>query len=366
MSFSAGHIYPWGGCYLADKTRVNLQNFIRNQTKPATTNLGTPANDIRTDDIRTDDIRADDRRANNVPKSDTPKSTHHNNPSKDVALTAPTAQPHNAPSQDTPNATANLGQSPREKTPPTPEKNPVLPQKPAAPAIPPTPQAEPKPDSLTNAKAKQLARWPITPLIKKISKPPKPTAIRPKALPKIKPISKMWRVCSQALPKKTASPAQPFGKRQSRHPKDQWAKAIPLYQQALQLSNTPEIIAQKHLAETVTQHLHHSQSLLADPDSLLERENRQLLSHLKQHSAKTTPHSPRLQENMQKLQLAEQNLEKPVAVTVNSDGKSFVRILGVGNLGEITTKTITLKPGHYRLEAARDGYRNQIYAIKIP
>ena len=69
---------------------------------------------------------------------------------------------------------------------------------------------------------------------------------------------------------------------------------------------------------------------------------------------------------MQKLLLMEQNLEKPVAVTVKSDGKSFIRILGLGNLGEITTKTITLKPGYYRLEATRDGYRNQILRIKIP
>jgi ABC-type phosphate/phosphonate transport system ATPase subunit len=46
-------------------------------------------------------------------------------------------------------------------------------------------------------------------------------------------------------------------------------------------------------------------------------------------------------------------------VQVNSDGKTYIVVLGVGHVGEYKQKVISLKPGKYVLQGKREGYRNK-------
>ncbi|GGW81487.1 tetratricopeptide repeat protein [Alteromonas halophila] len=64
-----------------------------------------------------------------------------------------------------------------------------------------------------------------------------------------------------------------------------------------------------------------------------------------------------------KIDTVEQLIERentPLDVTVTSDGESYLKVLGVGHIGKTTEKVIQLKPGRYKLEASRNGYRTVI------
>lgn len=55
----------------------------------------------------------------------------------------------------------------------------------------------------------------------------------------------------------------------------------------------------------------------------------------------------------------------PVPLTITSDDDTYIKVLGVGMVGEVDEKTISLKPGKYQLEGSRDGYRSVIVDIDI-
>jgi hypothetical protein len=54
-----------------------------------------------------------------------------------------------------------------------------------------------------------------------------------------------------------------------------------------------------------------------------------------------------------------------VAVTVMSDGRTDIRVLGTGVLGKTREKVIELMPGNYRFEGRRKGYQSKIVAFTV-
>lgn len=63
-------------------------------------------------------------------------------------------------------------------------------------------------------------------------------------------------------------------------------------------------------------------------------------------------------------QLIEQE-NQPIEVTVRSDNRTFIKVLGVGVVGEVREKTIQLKPGKYQFEGSREGYRSTIVDVVV-
>ncbi|WP_420934075.1 hypothetical protein ACOJR9_17005 [Alteromonas sp. A081] len=59
------------------------------------------------------------------------------------------------------------------------------------------------------------------------------------------------------------------------------------------------------------------------------------------------------------------DVNTPRAVTITSDDDTYIKVLGVGIVGEVKTKTIQLKPGTYRIEGSREGYRSVIKNIEV-
>ncbi len=72
-----------------------------------------------------------------------------------------------------------------------------------------------------------------------------------------------------------------------------------------------------------------------------------------------------IKEDIQQLERLIEKENTPLEVTVLSDGNSHLKVLGVGHIGQITRKTIQLKPGHYRFEASREGYRTKIIEVDV-
>ena len=63
-------------------------------------------------------------------------------------------------------------------------------------------------------------------------------------------------------------------------------------------------------------------------------------------------------------QLIEQE-NQPIDVTVRSDNRTYIKVLGVGVVGETREKTIELKPGKYQFEGSREGYRSVIVDVIV-
>lgn len=59
-------------------------------------------------------------------------------------------------------------------------------------------------------------------------------------------------------------------------------------------------------------------------------------------------------------------MQQPMAVTVISDKKTYVKVIGLGNVGYVTEKTIRLKPGRYTFEGRRNGYVSKRVKAFIP
>ncbi len=70
----------------------------------------------------------------------------------------------------------------------------------------------------------------------------------------------------------------------------------------------------------------------------------------------------------EKINQVEQLIEKenqPIDVTIRSDNRTYIKVLGVGVVGEVREKTIQLKPGKYQLEGRREGYRSTIVDVVV-
>ncbi|RUO20849.1 hypothetical protein CWE08_07035 [Aliidiomarina iranensis] len=56
---------------------------------------------------------------------------------------------------------------------------------------------------------------------------------------------------------------------------------------------------------------------------------------------------------------------EPVPIILSSDNRTFVRVLGEGNVGIHSEYTFSLKPGTYQFEGRREGYRSKIITVVV-
>lgn len=75
--------------------------------------------------------------------------------------------------------------------------------------------------------------------------------------------------------------------------------------------------------------------------------------------------SAKLHAQISSLEQVIDNINQPRSVTITSDNDTYIKVLGVGLVGEVKTKTIQLKPGTYRIEGSREGYRSTIQEIVV-
>ncbi len=76
--------------------------------------------------------------------------------------------------------------------------------------------------------------------------------------------------------------------------------------------------------------------------------------------------SPKLATLSAQLRQLLASKQQPVAVRILSDNKTAIRVLGVGNVGAVTDKTIQLPPGDYQFEGACKGYRTELIQVTVP
>ena len=75
--------------------------------------------------------------------------------------------------------------------------------------------------------------------------------------------------------------------------------------------------------------------------------------------------SPKLASQLDQLSQLIEQVNQPLPVTITSDNDTYIKVLGVGIVGEVTQKVIKLKPGTYKLEGSRKGYQSKIIELVV-
>jgi hypothetical protein len=76
--------------------------------------------------------------------------------------------------------------------------------------------------------------------------------------------------------------------------------------------------------------------------------------------------SPKLTAQHGQLKQLLQRQQQKIAITILSDNRTEIRVLGVGNVGKVREKTIQLPPGNYRFEGVCEGYQTEIINVEVP
>jgi tetratricopeptide (TPR) repeat protein len=140
---------------------------------------------------------------------------------------------------------------------------------------------------------------------------------------------------------------------------ERWDEAAALYTAALREDGSLSFAqAGKARAGGRARLDHALQALLDHPDRLASADVRDEASGLLDTAQATTPSGPVLRSQIARLQILLPDFEKPVHISLVSDGVTQVAILSVGNFGSFERRDIQLKPGTYTLIGSRVGYRD--------
>jgi hypothetical protein len=141
---------------------------------------------------------------------------------------------------------------------------------------------------------------------------------------------------------------------------DNWAQVNTLVLSSLaQHSNDVELKNYQGQAQQILSAKKSLAVFVARPHRLADDNIRQAAVEAVQSAFGASILSPSLQQQIEQVTSAIDQYNNPVEVQVNSDGKTYIVVLGVGHVGEYKQKVISLKPGKYVLQGKREGYRNK-------
>lgn len=107
------------------------------------------------------------------------------------------------------------------------------------------------------------------------------------------------------------------------------------------------------------------QAFLNAPERLTDDNIRRNAQSLLIQTAEVEVASGTLKTKADELRSALDNSVQTMAVTVISDGRTDIRVLGTGVVGKTKNKVIQLLPGNYRFEGRREGYHSKILTFTV-
>jgi len=148
---------------------------------------------------------------------------------------------------------------------------------------------------------------------------------------------------------------------------DDWSAALDAYRQveAIRPGHAPAIqgrqTAERLLAllSAITSQLDAPHRLTLPPVAAQARE---LIAQGRQ-AGQASPH---LAARAAELRHTLERYSRQVPVRIVSDGKTNISVRGVGRVGAVVSKLIHLKPGAYRFEGSRSGYKSEIVQVRVP
>lgn len=146
----------------------------------------------------------------------------------------------------------------------------------------------------------------------------------------------------------------------------EWSTVKMLAEEALaKYPHNPEIKAQLDTANTVLAAEARLTPYLEAPARLADNNIRERAQSAIAEVRGLRQLSASLGEKVDQLARLIEQENTPLDVTVTSDGQSRLTVLGIGHIGTVERKTIQLKPGKYKLQASRQGYRTKVQEIVV-
>ncbi|WP_371373042.1 tetratricopeptide repeat protein [Thalassotalea aquiviva] len=140
---------------------------------------------------------------------------------------------------------------------------------------------------------------------------------------------------------------------------ERWQQALEHYQNILAKDDT--IVAAKigKIRTSARAKLDQELSqIIANPNRLTDESVFNHANVMYQEAQKIAQPGVKLTRQLNEINTLFAALKVPVALKIESDNKTQVRLYRVGHLGNFASKELTLEPGDYTLVGSRDGYRD--------
>jgi tetratricopeptide (TPR) repeat protein len=140
---------------------------------------------------------------------------------------------------------------------------------------------------------------------------------------------------------------------------ERWDDALSAYGAILRADPSQQFAQQGRDRAKARLQLHDElQALMDRPDLLAAPDARAHAATLLQNAQQIESPGPVLRLQIARLSALLPEFERPVRLTLVSDGLTQVSVSGVGAFGGFTHREVDLKPGHYTLLGTREGYRD--------
>lgn len=147
---------------------------------------------------------------------------------------------------------------------------------------------------------------------------------------------------------------------------DEWPTVGLLANKAL--SSTPDNVQLQQYQQQAQQIALASQQIamyLQQPARLADSNIQQRAQAVISQAGSLYALSPKLKAQSEQLQQQIKHQQQPVALKILSDSRTYIRVLGVGVVGEVKEKIIQLPPGDYQLEGVCKGYQTEIITVAV-
>ena len=147
---------------------------------------------------------------------------------------------------------------------------------------------------------------------------------------------------------------------------DEWKTVQMLASKGLtSFSASPTLLQAKQDADGILNASKRLEAYQQRPERLSDNNVRNLAQQDIEKARNYASKSAKLLTQITALEGIVDKINQPRPVTITSDNDTYIKVLGVGVVGEIKRKTIQLKPGTYRVEGSREGYRSTIKEIVV-
>lgn len=147
---------------------------------------------------------------------------------------------------------------------------------------------------------------------------------------------------------------------------DEWPTVGLLANKAL--SSTPDNVQLQQYQQQAQQIALASQQIagyLQQPARLADSNIQQRAQAVISQAGSLYALSPKLKAQSERLQQQILHQQQPVSLKILSDSRTYIRVLGVGVVGEVKEKIIQLPPGDYQLEGVCKGYQTEIITVAV-
>jgi len=149
---------------------------------------------------------------------------------------------------------------------------------------------------------------------------------------------------------------------------DDWQAAQNYYQQALQIfPDNADITKRVQLAMQINRYTDTIRQALERPERLADEQIALAMKQIAEDSNEAAVYSAQLRRLIGRLNTALAEMSTAVAVTVYSDGQTYVSVMGVGVIGKVREYQLKagLKPGRYLFKGERKGYKDKLVEVYI-